>query len=328
MKQFTILCGLIFSFSLCFAQINLGGLRDKIKDKTDNAIADKFKNQGKSQLSESMDKSRKEFDESNFNYAISFIDNSGTFENTEKGSSIGKTILNAKTFYDGNDISAEDKAYSNNHNGEMFMATNKFHLAESSFKQAKYFYESNGTKSGLNYSQVISNLGLLYQANGRYTKAKPFDDQALELRKDESNKSMYAVSLNNKGVLLKDLGEYTQAEKQFNDALAILKEANDELGQALVHNNLAMTHADMAKLNVAETDMQASMEHAAKILKNNSSNYIKLQINQANILRLQKKYTEAEKLYLSAIAIKEKKEDNNDSSFLILCASSISHISN
>jgi CHAT domain-containing protein len=307
MKKIILLTVLFFDFCFTNAQINIGGLKDKLKEKTDNAVADKFKSQGKSQLAESMDKSRKEFDESNFNYAISFIDNSGTFENSEKGSSIGKTISNAKTFYNGNDISAEDKAYANNHNGEMFMATNKFHLAEGSFKQAKYFYESNGTKSGLNYSQVISNLGLLYQANGRYTKAKPFDDQALELRKGESNKGMYAVSLNNKGVLLKDLGDYTQAEKYLNDALTILKGNSDELGQALVYNNLAMTHADMAKLSVAETDMNSSIEHAAKVLKDNSSNYIKLQINQANILRLQKKYTEAEKLYLSAIAIKEKK---------------------
>lgn len=307
MKKKLLSLGFVLTFSICLAQINLGGLKDKLKEKTDNAIADKLKNQAKNQLNESLDKSRKEFDESNFNYAISFIDNSGTFENSEKGSSVGKTISGAKSFYEGNDISLEDKAYANNHNGEMFMATNKFRLAESSFKQAKFFYEANGTKSGLNYSQVISNLALLYQANGRYTKAKPFSEQALDLRKDESNKNMYAVSLNNKGVLLKDLGEFTQAEKYLNEALMILKENNDELGQALVHNNLAMTHADMAKLTVAETNMQNSIEHAAKILKDNSSNYIKLEINQANILRLQKKYTEAEKIYLSAIAIKEKK---------------------
>src|SRR4051812_24198485 len=99
MKKIIFLNGLLLSLGICSAQINIGGLKDKIKEKTDNAVADKFKNQGKSQLQESMDKSRKEFDESNFNYAISFIDNSGTLENSEKGSSVGKTIANAKTFY-------------------------------------------------------------------------------------------------------------------------------------------------------------------------------------------------------------------------------------
>ncbi len=228
MKKITIIVGLTFAFGVCFAQINLGGLKDKLKDKTDNAVADKLKSKAKSQLNESLDKSRKDFDESNFNYAISFIDNSGTFENDEKGSSVGNSISNARKFSEGSDVSAEDKAYMNNHNGELFMATNKFRMAESSFKQAKYFYESNGTKSGLNYSQVISNLSLLYQSSGRYSKAKPFSEQALDLRKDLNPKTMYAVSLNNKGVLLKDLGEYTQAEKSFNEALVILKEGKDE----------------------------------------------------------------------------------------------------
>lgn len=306
MKKFYAVALFLLSSVFAFAQFNLGNLKDKVNNAGGDA-AQKLKDRAKSQLSESLDKSRKEFDESNFNYAISFIDNSGTFENDEKGSSVGNSIANAKKLSEGNDISAEDKAYANNRNGELFMATNKFRLAESSFKQAKFFYESSGTNSGLNYSQVISNLSLLYQSNGRYTKAKPFSDQALELRKDMNPKTMYAVSLNNKGVLLKDLGEYTQAEKTFGEALAILKEGNDELGQALVHNNLAMAHADMAKLNVAEVDMQNSLEHAAKVLKDNSSNFIKLQINHANILRLQKKYAEAEKLYLSAIAVKEKK---------------------
>jgi CHAT domain-containing protein len=296
---------LLISFS-CVAQFNLGGLKDKLNDKN-NQVAQELKDRSKNKLHESLDKSRKEFDESNFNYAISFIDNSGTFENQEKGSNVGNTISNAKSYYDGNDVSAEDKAYASNRNGELFMASNKYHLAEGSFKNAKFFYESAGTNSGQNYSQVISNLGLLYQSTGRYTKAKPFIDQAMELRKDGDNKGMYAVSLNNKGVLLKDLGEYTSAEKQFNEAIEILKGLNDELGLALAFNNLAMDHADMAKLNVAETDIRTCMEHAAKVLKDNSSGYIKLQINQANIYRLQKKYAESEKLYLSAIAVKEKK---------------------
>lgn len=297
-----IICSVLFSY----AQIDMGGLKNKLKEKGEEA-KDKLKNNAKDKLNSSLDNSRKEFDESNFNYAICFIDNSGTFENQEKGSNIGQTISNARKYYEGSDVPPEDKAYAHNRNGELFMATNKFRLAESNFKSAKFFYEMSGTKNGLNYSQVISNLALLYQSTGRYTKAKPFADEALELRKDLDQKTMYVVSLNNKGVLEKDLGEYIQAEKYFNDALALLKEANDELGKALVHNNMAMTHADMAKLNVAETDMQQCMEHAAKVLKDNSANYIKLQINQANILRLQKKYDEAEKLYLSAIAVKEKK---------------------
>lgn len=305
LKKFITPAFIFLSLS-AFPQFNLGSIRDKVKESNDNAL-NELKNRGKNKTQESLDKAKKDFDASNFNYAISFIDNSGTFENQEKGSSVGTTISNAKSFYNGNDISDEDKAYAHNHSGELLMATNRYALAEQNFKTSKFFYEKAGITSGQNYSQAVSNLGLLYQSTGRYTKAKPFIEQALTLREKEANKAMYAVSLNNKGVLLKDLGDYTEAEKQFNSAIAVLKEVNDDLGLALVNNNLAMTHAGMAKLSVAESDMQACIQHASKALKDNSANYIKLQINQANIYRLQKKYPEAEKIYLNAIAVKEKK---------------------
>ncbi|MGZ3882723.1 MAG: CHAT domain-containing protein [Bacteroidia bacterium] len=305
MKTQLLIVSLLLS-SLAYSQFNLGSLKDKLKENNDNAL-NELKNRGKNKAQESLDKAKKDFDASNFNYAISFIDNSGTFENAEKGTSVGNTVNNAKSFYNGNDISDEDKAYAHNHSGELFLATNKYLLAEQNFKSSKFFYEKAGITTGQNYSQVISNLGLLYQSTGRYNKAKPFIDKAIALREGGDNKAMYAVSLNNKGVLLKDQGDYTEAEKQFNTAINVLKGVNDDLGLALVHNNLAMTHADMAKLSVAETDMQTSLQYAAKVLKDNSSNFIKLQINQANIYRLQKKYPEAEKLYLNAIAVKEKK---------------------
>jgi CHAT domain-containing protein len=68
-----------------------------------------------------------------------------------------------------------------------------------------------------------------------------------------------------------------------------------------------MTYLDMNKLKEAESYMNTSITAAASVLKDNSSNAIKLQINLANIYRFEKKYDEAEKLYLKAIEIKEKK---------------------
>src|SRR5438067_646433 len=118
MRKIYISSLFLLSFAFSFAQFNLGNLKDKIDN---SGATNALKNHGKDKLRESLDNSRKEFDESNFNYAISFIDNSGTFENSEKGSSIGNTISNGKKFYQGNDISNEDKAYTNNRNGELFM---------------------------------------------------------------------------------------------------------------------------------------------------------------------------------------------------------------
>jgi CHAT domain-containing protein len=76
---------------------------------------------------------------------------------------------------------------------------------------------------------------------------------------------------------------------------------------ALVSNNLAMTYLDMNNLKSAESNMLLSLGEARKVLKENSSNYIKLEINLANIYRFEKKYPESEAVYLKAIEIKEKK---------------------
>lgn len=294
-------------FMLSFqAQIGVDFIKDKVK-KDKNDLKNAVKNKTKNGIYESLDKSRKEFDESNFNYAISFIDNSGTFENDEKGNRIGNSLMNAQKFASNDTKDMEERGYTQNRNGELFMASNKYHLAETSFIAAKVAYET-AKNNGLDYAQVLSNLGLLYQSNGRLNKAKDPIDKSLEIRKTEKNKGMYAVSLNNKGVLLKDLGDYTSAEKYLKDAITILKtDTNTNLSLALLHNNLAMVYADMAKLNLAEAEMNTAIDYASKSLKENASNFIKLQINQANIFRLQKKYEDAEKLYLKAIEVKEKK---------------------
>jgi CHAT domain-containing protein len=147
----------------------------------------------------------------------------------------------------------------------------------------------------------------LYQSRGRYTKAKPFNEDAIKLRENSENKGMLIVSINNNAVLKKETGFYTEAETDLKKALELAKTQNDQLAKALICNNLAMTYLDMNKLKEAESYMNTSITAAASVLKDNSSNAIKLQINLANIYRFEKKYDEAEKLYLKAIEIKEKK---------------------
>jgi CHAT domain-containing protein len=216
-------------------------------------------------------------------------------------------LRGALKFLNSEEKTIEERAYTNLKNGEILMASNQFNLAEQSFKVAKTLYEQDGKNSTDNYSQTISNLGLLYQSRGRYTKAKPFNEDAIKLRENSENKGMLIVSINNNAVLKKETGFYTEAETDLKKALELAKTQNDQLAKALICNNLAMTYLDMNKLKEAESYMNTSITAAASVLKDNSSNAIKLQINLANIYRFEKKYDEAEKLYLKAIEIKEKK---------------------
>jgi CHAT domain-containing protein len=281
------------------SQINVGGF---MKDKATQA-----KNKVKEKTTESWEKNQKEYDASNFNYAISFLDNSGVFEADEKGGTFRSNLRGASKFLNSEEKTIEERAYTNLKNGEILMASNQFNLAEQSFKVAKTLYEQDGKNSTDNYSQTISNLGLLYQSRGRYTKAKPFNEDAIKLRENSENKGMLIVSINNNAVLKKETGFYTEAETDLKKALELAKTQNDQLAKALICNNLAMTYLDMNKLKEAESYMNTSITAAASVLKDNSSNAIKLQINLANIYRFEKKYDEAEKLYLKAIEIKEKK---------------------
>lgn len=295
-----ILC---IKFTFVSAQVDLGGfVKDKAKQAqkkaTDKAIE---------KSTETWEAQRKDYDESNFNYSICFFDNSSLFETDEKGNAFAGNLLSGSKLLTKEEKTLEERAYTNLKNGELLLAGNKYYLAEQSFKLAKFQYEQAGSSQGTNYAQTISNLGLLYQSRGRFNKAKPFHEKALELRKGSVNKNMLLVSINNYAVWKKETGHFTEAEKDFKTAIQIGKELNNSLSLGLLQNNLALTYADMNKLKEAETLMIMSLEEAGKSLDPSSANYIKLRINLAGIYRLEKKHKEAEEIFLSCIRIKEKK---------------------
>lgn len=299
LKRIVLSLILLINFCLSFSQTKLESFWDKQVDAAKSKV--------RRNTTDVWDKKREEYDESNFNYAISFLDNSGLFENDEKGNRFSASVFSAVKSV--NDISNtdEEKAYTRLKNGEMLMSGNKYYLAESEFKEAKRIFEDYNKKHLTNYSQTISNLGLLYQTRGMYNKAAPLNEQALELRKAGENKGMLIVSMNNNAVLKKETGYYTAAESGLKEALEIAKTIRDSMAKALLCNNLAMTYLDMNNIKNAESFMLQSLASASLAMKENSSNYIKLQINLANIYRFQKRYNESEALYLKAIEVKEKK---------------------
>ncbi len=284
-------------------QVDVGGF---MKDKA-NEAKDKAREKAREKAMENFEKKRKEYDESNFNYSICFLDNSGLFEADEKGNAFNSSLLSAAKFANKEEKTIEDRAYTNLKNGELLLAGNKYALAEQSFKLAKILYEEDHKQATTNYAQTLSNLGLLYQSRGRFNKAKTYTEEALKLRQNADNKGMLLVSVNNSAVLKKETGFYADAEAEFKKGLDLARMQNDKLAKVLLLNNLAMTYLDMNKLKDAETQMIASITEASTIMKENSGNYIKLQINLANIYRFEKKYTNAEDLYLLAIKQKEKK---------------------
>jgi len=282
-----------------FSQTKLESFWDKKVDAAKSKI--------KRNTTDVWDKKREAYDESNFNYAISYLDNSGLFETDEKGNRMTSGFASAVSYANNDSKTEEEQAYQSLKNGEMMMANNHYYLAEQSFIKAQKIYEEYHKTEAHNYSQTLSNLGLLYQSRGMYSKASPYNEKSLELRKIADNKGMLVVSINNNAVLKKETGNYSEAEAGLNQALELAKSNSDSMAKALIYNNLAMTYLDMNNLKSAESFMLLSLKEAGKVLKQYSSNYIKLQINLANIYRFEKKYPEAESIYLTAIMVKESK---------------------
>ncbi|MBK6834859.1 MAG: CHAT domain-containing protein [Bacteroidetes bacterium] len=316
MKDKILLFLLLFT-SISFAQINMDGLKNLAKDKAkqkahDAAVAARAKMNDA--IDKKLEKERAEFDASNFNYAISFTDNSGLFETEEKGSKVSNTLISSKDFLKGKELTDYQKAYGYNRKGEILFAGNKFGSARSMFFLSESFFKTSDSLVSLAYSQLQNNKALLYQATGRYTKSLECIDVAIALREKMAPASeLLTASYNNKAVLLKDMGKYAEAEKMIDAAIAMSKTTSGEksLGYALTLNNKAMLLHATGRLEKAEELMNQSIAIAKETLGEKSSNYLKLTINLATIYRDMKKYDDAEKVYLNAIEIKQKKLGTN-----------------
>ncbi len=297
LKRHFIISGLIILKLTAVSQTKLESWWDKKMEGAKNKI--------KRGTSDKWEKNRQAYDESNFNYSISFLDNSGLFETDEKGNAL---VTSMSSRFSG-DLSktTEQEAYGFLKNGEMFFAGNKYYFAEQSFIRAQALYENNSKTADHNYSQTLCDLGLLYQSRGMYTKALPFNEKALEIRKTGENKGMHIVSINNLAELKKETGNYTDAEIGFKQALEMAKTIHDSLAMALVYNNLAMLYLEMNNLPFAESHMLLSLAEAKKAMEESESNFIKLQINLANVYKFEKNYDKAESLYKTAIWMKERK---------------------
>lgn len=304
------------SFSrVSFSQIDLKGSLNKVKQEA----IQKTKDAGEKK----MDDSRKEYDESNFNYAISFSDNAGLFETKEKSDRLKNTMIEGykiTTNKDESDLTV-DRAKNFNNSGEVSFAANKFRTAEFYFKQAMFIYEKNNATSTADYALTESNLALLYQTTGRYTKAEKYSDLALSLRKDLDEKSAaYAASENNKAVLLKDEGKYNEAEELINKAIDdnLTALGKTSVPYAIALNNKAMLLQLLGRNSEAEVLMNQVLAITKEKLKESSSNYIRLTINLALLYQDMGKLSEAEAIYLNAIKLKEKKLGKNHPDYAYL----------
>ncbi len=288
----------------------------KYWNKTEQYIGDQFKKQWK----ETITNFSESYDVTDFNYAISFGDNSSPHE--AKGS-----INQAKSFAyyladpkNVTDVPPKIKGQNLNYTGEILYVSSSYKMSEKSFLKANKIYNENNLSDSAFAGLTLSNLGLLYHTTGRYALAEEYTLKALEKRENSKEKIGYAASLNNIAVLYKDMGYYTKAEEYIIKAENYLKETGKEntIKFAIVQNNRAMIYQMIGKYKDAEKLMKKSIDIAGKEIKEKSSTYVRLKVNLALLYQLTKRYDEAEKIYLDAIKIKKRRMGKSHPDYAVL----------
>ncbi len=115
-----------------------------------------------------------------------------------------------------------------------------------------------------------NNLAELYRTQGRYEKAEPYYDKALEIRRrvlGEDHPST-ATSYNNLALLYKTQGRYEEAEPYYEKALEIRRSilGENHPNTAGSYNNLALLYDAQGRYEEAEPYYEKSLEIRRRIL--------------------------------------------------------------
>lgn len=271
-----------------------------------NFLKERAEKAGKSLKGKAADKAdadRDKLDSTDFNYAITVIDNSGMMNIRDKGEQFTKAKYAASNVLlkDGNNKTPAQRCREILTTAQFFYEKRQFKLAESYFIAARLAYEEENLTRNINYSKTFADLGLLYATLGRYNTASQFTQQALEMREEQLGQKSYgyAASVNNRAVLYQDLAYYNEAEKDFESARTVVKSLLGESQElSIVLNNQAILYAEMGRNEEAIANLQQASAILEKSQKKSINNQVGVQSNLALLYQRSNKFTEAEAIYL------------------------------
>lgn len=250
------------------------------------------------------DQARDRLDSTDFNYAISVIDNSGIMNIKDFDEVMVKSANQASNFLlkDASNKTNAQKCRETLDAAEKFYEIRQYKTAELYFLAAKLSYEQNGLTNNINYSKALADLGLLYSTMGRYSTAEFYITDALDVRSQTLGESSmaYASSVNNRAVLYQETARYNEAEADFDKAAALTAKLIGATSQehAIVLNNQAILFGKIGRTD----DAIANLNKAISILdtqnKKNLRNQVGFQSNLALLYQQTGKLAEAENIYL------------------------------
>ena len=268
-----------------------------------NKVLEKSKKLAKDRTTSAVDRERDKLDSTDFNYAITVIDNSGIM-NIRDAKETAVKSASAVTNYskDESDKSPAQKCREILNTAELFYGRRWYKAAEVSFLDAKLSYETEKITNNINYSKVHADLGLLYATMGRYNTAEYYTSEALSIREQTLGKSSkaYASSLNNIAVLYQETARFNESEKYFEEALQTVAAqlGNDSQEYAIVLNNQSILFSEIGRTDQAIQKLNSAIGISEKLNKKNERNQVGFQSNLALLYQQTGKYIEAEAIYL------------------------------
>lgn len=297
-----IFVGVLLAMLPLVSEAQLGGLGGRLLEKTKQSAT----KAAKDKTTGTVDAERDRLDSTDFNYAITVIDNSGMMNIRDFDETLIKSAYGASNFLLKNekDKTPAQKCRAILDAAENFYQVRQYKPAEIYFLDAKLTYEAEGLISNINYSKVHADLGLLYATMGRYNSAEYFTSEALSMREQTlgTNSKAYAASLNNMAVLFQETARYNESEKSFSEALQIVQNQLGAESQeyAIVLNNQAILFAHIGRIEQAIEKLNSAIAILEKLKAKTTltRNKVGFQSNLALLYQQTGKFTEAEGIYL------------------------------
>lgn len=307
-------------------------LRDKVKQRVEKIEDVTGEEIDLKKSYQKVQKMHADKDTASFNFALAAIDNVSFFEDQNNFRELTKVINvdgGGKGAFDRwlddeeESLTEEDvmrKANRYKTVGEIAFSSRKFKAAEKAFNAGIETLEANKDPDELLKVKLNGNLGLLYQAMGRFTLSEQYTQTALNDIETITGEQSYSFAslLNNQAVLFKDLGKYSESEKLIEQALKVL-ETEGGTPYYIALNNKAILYQALGRYDQAIAILEGVLAKPKKERARKSTTNQKVFINLALIYEANGEYVKAEKIYLKAIEIKQDqwKKNHPDYAYLL-----------
>ena len=144
-----------------------------------------------------------------------------------------------------------------NNIGLVYFELKEKQKALSYFNQSLLLRRATGNKAG--EAVTLNNIGAVYDDLGQKQKALEFFNQSLLLSRVTGDKNQEARTLNSIGAVYFDLKEKQKALLYCNQSLPLSRATGDKAQEALTLYNVSYLERNRGNLNVALTQMEASI---------------------------------------------------------------------